>query len=312
MQAAAGGAAMELRQLKYFLVIAEEGSISAAARRLHVSQPPLSRQMSLLESECGLVLFHRGSRKIELTEAGKVLQRYALQMIDVEALIEDEMRDLQKGRRGVVRLGMISSAAGNAVFQMIAQVREKMPDLRLRICEGNSYEVLDMLDKEKVELAIVRTPFARPHLKKVVLRRDSLAAAGMPDCFSDSEGTKNTRVKVEDLAARPLIIYRRWENIIRMQCERESVIPNIFCVSDDARTALQMARSGLGIALVPQSALSETDDLLCCALDEEAFRSDVCLVSREDRRLTEPASSVQSLLVSAAGQRTARMNAAHR
>ena len=110
---------MELRQLKYFLVIAEEGSISGAARRLHLSQPPLSRQMALLEAECGLVLFHRGSRKIELTEAGKLLRKYALQMLDVESLIEDEMRDLQTGKRGTVRIGMISSAAGDTLFRMI-------------------------------------------------------------------------------------------------------------------------------------------------------------------------------------------------
>ncbi|WP_409335959.1 LysR family transcriptional regulator [Eubacterium sp. F2] len=118
---------MELRQLRHFLVIAEEGSISAAARRLHLSQPPLSRQMSLLEAECGLILFHRGSREITLTEAGRVLQRYASQMLETEDSIFDEMNDLKKGRRGVVRIGLISSAAGDAVCRMLSRAKRKFP-----------------------------------------------------------------------------------------------------------------------------------------------------------------------------------------
>jgi DNA-binding transcriptional LysR family regulator len=291
---------MELRQLKYFLVIAEEGSISAAARRLHLSQPPLSRQMSLLEAECGMTLFHRGSREITLTEAGRLLQRYASQMMETEDSIKDEMNDLKKGRRGVVRIGLISSAAGDAVFQMIGRARKEIPDLQLRIYEGNSYEVLDMLENEKIDLAVVRTPFAEPHLQKVLLRRDCLAAAGLPELFPGSGGTKTIRVKAADLAARPLILYRRWEKIFRMQCEQEGVAPQIFCINDDARTALQMAKSGLGTALVPQSALSDADGLLCGILEEDVFQSDVYLVSREGRDLSETAAAVRKIMASSA------------
>lgn len=297
---------MELRQLKYFLVIAEEGSISGAARRLHLSQPPLSRQMALLEAECGVVLFHRGSRKIELTEAGKVLRKHALQMLDVESLIEDEMRDLQTGKRGAVRIGMISSAAGDTLFRMIRDANKQIPELQLRIFEGNSYEVLDMLDQEKIELGIVRTPFARSRLDRTLLRRDSMAALGAPEYLAELHAAKGERVKVADLAERPLIIYRRWESIIRMQCEQEGIIPHVFCVNDDARTALQMARSGLGTALVPQSACSDTEGLLCCILEEDVFQSDLYLVSRKDRRLTETAVALRRYLAETANAQSGR------
>lgn len=297
---------MELRQLKYFLVIAEEGSISGAARRLHLSQPPLSRQMALLEAECGVVLFHRGSRKIELTEAGKVLRKHALQMLDVESLIEDEMRDLQTGKRGAVRIGMISSAAGDTLFRMIRDANKQIPELQLRIFEGNSYEVLDMLDQEKIELGIVRTPFARSRLDRTLLRRDSMAALGAPEYLAELHAAKGERVKVADLAERPLIIYRRWESIIRMQCEQEGIIPHVFCVNDDARTALQMARSGLGTALVPQSACSDTEGLLCCILEEDVFQSDLYLVSRKNRRLTETAMALRRYLAETANAQSGR------
>ncbi|MGN1381439.1 MAG: LysR family transcriptional regulator [Eubacterium sp.] len=293
---------MELRQLRYFLVIAEEGSISAAARRLHLSQPPLSRQMSLLEAECGLTLFHRGSREITLTEAGRVLQRYASQMLETEDSIKDEMNDLKKGRRGVIRIGLISSAAGDTVCRMLGRARAEIPDLQLRMYEGNSYEVLDMLESEKIDLAVVRTPFAEPHLQKFLLRRDSLAAVGRPEFFPEADGTKSIRVKAADLAERPLILYRRWEKIFRMQCEQEGVTPQIFCINDDARTALQMAESGLGAALVPLSALSDADGLICGILEEDVFQSDVYLVSREDRELTETAAAVRDIMASSAAR----------
>lgn len=293
---------MELRQLRHFLVIAEEGSISAAARRLHLSQPPLSRQMSLLEAECGLTLFHRGSREITLTEAGRVLQRYASQMLETEDSILDEMNDLKKGRRGVVRIGLISSAAGDAVCRMLSRAKKEIPDLQLRLYEGNSYEVLDMLESERIDLGVVRTPFAEPHLQKTLLRRDCLAAVGLPGMFPEAEGTKTIRVKAAALAARPLILYRRWEKIFRMQCEQEGVVPQIFCINDDARTSLQMAKSGLGAALVPQSALSDEDGLLCGILEEDVFQSDVYLVSRENRDLSETAAAVRDLMASSAGR----------
>ncbi len=297
---------MELRQLNFFLAIAEEGSISGAARRLHMSQPPLSRQMSLLEAELGVKLFERGNRKITMTEEGRALQRYASQMVDLEEQITDEMEDRKKGRRGVVRIGMISSVTSDAIFRMLSRARREIPDLRLRIHEGNSYEVLDLLEKEKIDLAVVRTPFAAPQLQRSLIRQDCLAAVGRKHWFSEALQNSLTPAVASDLADCPLIVYRRWEKIFRMQCEQEGIVPEIFCTNDDARTALQMARSDLGIALVPQSALFDEDELFLRPLGEDVFQSDVYLVSRKDRRLPETAEAVRKII---AGEAKARQRA---
>lgn len=91
---------MELRQLECFSAVVEEGSISAAARKLHMSQPPLSLRMHQLEEECGVTLFVRGARQITLTEAGTLLYRYAKEILELSLAAGADLENLRRGRRG--------------------------------------------------------------------------------------------------------------------------------------------------------------------------------------------------------------------
>ena len=88
---------MDLKQLRYFMAIVEEQQITAAARRLHMAQPPLSNQMKMLEDEIGLQLFRRGPHHIELTEAGELLAARAAQLLDMAAMTKRELQDLKQG-----------------------------------------------------------------------------------------------------------------------------------------------------------------------------------------------------------------------
>lgn len=100
---------MNLKQMEYFIAIVNEGSISAAAKALHVSQPPLSAQMKLLEEELVLTLFERGSRNIILTDAGKILYERAQGILDMTGAVIQELGQMGQGLHGSLRLGMISS-----------------------------------------------------------------------------------------------------------------------------------------------------------------------------------------------------------
>ena len=97
---------MELKQLSYFVAVAEEGSITAAARRLYISQPPLSTQMKLLEQELGCQLFERGRSAIRLTEQGAILYRHALTLLEISRAARDEVLSSTGEVRGTLRLGM--------------------------------------------------------------------------------------------------------------------------------------------------------------------------------------------------------------
>ena len=100
---------MDLKQLRYFMAIVEERQITAAARRLHMAQPPLSNQMKMLEDEIGLKLFQRGPHHIELTEAGELLAARAAQLLDMAAMTKRELKDFRQGLCGTLAIGTVSS-----------------------------------------------------------------------------------------------------------------------------------------------------------------------------------------------------------
>ena len=106
---------MTIRQIEYFCAVADEKSVSAAARKLHVAQPPISRQIALLEGELGAVLFHRGNKGMLLTEAGKSLYEQSRQLMENMSRIADNVRNIGAGVKGIIRLGIIYSVVPYAL-----------------------------------------------------------------------------------------------------------------------------------------------------------------------------------------------------
>ena len=136
---------MELRQLSYFTTIVNEGNISQAAKKLNISQPPLSHQMKLLEAELGVTLFERGSRRIRLTPAGKTFYDRALAILDLSQAARTELTAQKQEIQGVVRLGIISSAVEFVTRHYLAPFRRSYPKALFELHESNSYHLLDLL-----------------------------------------------------------------------------------------------------------------------------------------------------------------------
>ena len=118
---------MDIKQLKYFVAIIEGGTITGAAKLLHVSQPPLSNQMRLLENELGAELFRRGARHITLTEAGEVLYRYAVEILELEHVAKEEIGSMRAGQKGNLRLGLVSSCASNELYDELRLFHKDFP-----------------------------------------------------------------------------------------------------------------------------------------------------------------------------------------
>ena len=191
---------MDLRQLSYFVTIVEEGTITGAARKLHISQPPLSHQMHLLEKELDAVLFIRGARQIKLTEPGIALYRYAMEMLELEQVAKDEITSLTSGARGSIRLGLVSSSASPGLYRSLARFHKTFPDVSFKVYEGNTFELLDMLEKGKIEVAILRTPFSGDGLDISPIQHDHMVAAGTSEFFNTESS-----LTVRDLTHHPLI-----------------------------------------------------------------------------------------------------------
>lgn len=274
---------MDLRQLEYFAAVVEEGSISAAARRLNLSQPPLSQRMHQLEAECGVTLFVRGARQITPTEAGNVLYRYAREILELQSAADADLKNLRLGRRGNLRLGLISSCGCRELYDGIRSFHRAHPDIPFVIREGNTYALQEDIRENRIDLAVIRTPYHDAALEQVTLRTDPMAAAGtLPLDAPDP-------LPLSFLAGMPLILYRRWEKIQKEVLERCGVTPDVVCTCDDARTALQWAGEGLGTALVPASILSLFPDLPSRTLDAPDLKSSIHLVRKKGAVLSESA-----------------------
>ena len=241
---------MNTRQLYYFAVIAESASITLAAKKLNLSQPPLSKQILLLEQELGTKLFERSSKKMQLTEAGTLLYYRAKDILSMMDLTIQELKQLENGLEGTLKLGTISSSGNILINTVLTDFCKEYPMVNFEIQEGNTYELLDKLKNGMIEAAVVRTPFNAEGFECIFGREEPLAAVGKAYYF-DNISKKN--ITLPELTQKPLVYYRRFDSMISSAFQALGLKPNAFCKNDDARTSLLWANAGLGIALVPES-----------------------------------------------------------
>lgn len=278
---------MELRYLKYFVTVVEEGSISAAAKKLHLSQPPLSMQMKHLEDELSIRLFERGARSIMLTEAGRILYDRATGLLNMAAVTVREIEQIKNGSKKTLRLGMISSAGLRFVEKTLQPFHEAYPDIHMDIYEGNTYQLLDSLKNNRIEVAVVRTPFPEEAYDCCYFKSDSMMAVGKAEYFN---GIKKQKLRLEELSGKPLILYRRWEQILLQTFQEEQIITEVFCVNDDARTTLKLASAGMGVALVPGSVIEDAMDskLVIKEIDNAGLHSSLTIIREKKGKLSDP------------------------
>lgn len=287
---------MELRQLNYFIAVVEEGTISGAARRLHMSQPPLTAQMHALENELGCALFEHAGRRLKITEAGRTLYARAKAIATLCAGTRAEMADLSAGAAGILHLGVISSVCGAEFIGWLSEFARSHPGITYDLHEANTYQLLNLLRQRTIDLAIVRTPFAAPDMRVAPIRRESMIAAGEARYFADMP--EHAAIALGDIGGRPLLIYRRWETILRERFEHMGIAPRVMCVSDSAITTMSLAAAGLGVALVPASTLAGADfgELEQRSIAGLGVSSEIDAVYRSEAELTAAAREFLSAL----------------
>lgn len=266
---------MDLKQLMYYTAIVDAGSISAAAKKLHISQPPLSHQMKLLENELGVVLFERGIRRITLTDAGKLMYTRAKAILDMASSTKMEMNYLGNQMGGTIRIGMVSSTSIGEIAWRFRTFKKLYPQVQYQIYEGNTYQMLDALKTNQIDLALARTPFPVDGLMCQKFDEEYFVGVGLSELLPESEG-------IEGLSGQPLIVYRRWEPVFRQTFESQQLRFYPICISDNAWTCIQMARAGMGIAIVPESFAKEHLDLSVYTIKNERMKSQLMLIRRDD------------------------------
>src|ERR1022692_3265735 len=153
---------MELRQLRYFVVVAEELHFHRAAERLFVSQPPISQQIRALEKELGTKLFARTTRKVALTESGRAFLECAHKILDEVDSVVRLARRVDEGESGRLTIGFIHSTAYTLLPLVLKRCRQNLPGLALRLQELTVDHQMDALLDRKIDVGIVRMPVPSP------------------------------------------------------------------------------------------------------------------------------------------------------
>lgn len=285
---------MNLKQLRYFVAIAEERQITAAAKRLNISQPPLSYELSQLEKELGVRLVERGPRGVTLTDAGRLLYERAQQILSLTSATQLEVASAGKGVAGTLSLGLDPSCAGVMPPERMLDLRSRYPKVSFELHDAPPRQVLDMLETSVVEVGVVRTPFKSEHLRCRFGRQERTVCV-MPH---DLEVGGDTTCTPEELAGSPLVVSRRIEPLVREAFSARGVTAQVVCVTDDERTAVVWARTGMGVCLVPESLIRvcDTADQYIKLVDAEELTSRPVVVWRADRKLSPLAERVVALL----------------
>ncbi|MEJ9306566.1 LysR family transcriptional regulator [Priestia megaterium] len=278
---------MDIKQLIYFLTIAEEGNISKAAERLHMAQPPLSQQLKLLEEEIGFVLFERNTRRMQITDAGLLLQTRAQQIVDLMQTTSKELKDLKEGFQGVLSIGTISSAGETLIPQMLKSFHKIYPGVDFRIKESKTSEILELVKRGIVEVGIIRTPFNLDAFKCINLPEQPMMAVFV-DSFLDAN---KPYFSFNELKGKPLLFHNKHTNNIEEACKNAGFEAKVKCRIDDSRTMLNWASDGMGIALIPKDMIDLVSDsnLHCREIKEETLTTRISVIWRKNHHLSTPA-----------------------
>lgn len=246
---------MNFRQLEYFSAVAEAKSISLAARNLHVAQPPISRQLALLEDELGVCLFLRTNKGVELTEAGRSLYQQSQNLFQDMRTIVDSVRDIDAGMRGLLKIGMIYSNISIAL-QYLKEYRAQYPQVELYVRLGSPGDLLEDLNKGDLHLLFLRSSSERGSgLHERILGEDPLELVMIREL---DPAPDQASVPLEALKGVPMCLLRSddlwgYSSYLIKECQRQGFTPNATFRCYDTPMVMQLVQAGFGISYLPRS-----------------------------------------------------------
>lgn len=241
---------MDIRNMRYFYTIAQEGNISNASKRLNIAQPALSRQMKQFEENLGVQLFERGSRRIKLTEAGQLMRERVEQILELVEGTMNEITEFHSGIVGTISIGTVTTSGAILLPNLINQFHSLYPNVTFQLWEGDGFRILELLDKGIIEVGIIRAPFDSDIYESITLPDEPLVIAMKQDCCC---GEDPKSIRLIELANQPLIVPMRWKPMFVEWCAKAGFKPNILCLCDGIIMNILWAKMGIGMALVPKS-----------------------------------------------------------
>ncbi|WP_313569829.1 LysR family transcriptional regulator [Comamonas terrigena] len=243
---------MELRQLQYFTVLAEELHFSRAAQRLHISQPPLSVAIKQLEAQLDAQLFERSSKEVRLTPAGTHLLTQARDILERARRAALDTRAVAHGMAGCLRLGFVGSSMYRGLPEALAQLQLLHPQVRVDLHELNSAEQVSALQQGKLDLALLHTMVVPDSLRARTLLREPFMAC-LPTLHALA---RQARVAVSDLSQERMVLFAEsvspeYFRSIRTLCQRAGFDPELRHEVRHWLSVLSLVSGGQGVSIVP-------------------------------------------------------------
>ena len=244
---------MDLRTLNYFVVVAEELNITRAAEKLNMSQPPLSKQIRLLEEELNTTLFIRGKRHLQLTESGELLYRHAKEILNLADKASSEIRTMSNGMNGTISIGLVEGSAPNIAAKWIASFMEIYPGISFNIMDGNSDELISKLRSGLINLAVITSPCDQTLLNSFKVGEEKMTAfmsADHPLALKSGD-----TISLKELVDQPLIVPSRVAivDMIYKWFRQIDAEPKIVCKMDNYLDVAALAGQGIGISIFPKT-----------------------------------------------------------
>jgi len=288
---------MDIRQLRYFIVIAEEKQISAAAKKLYMSQPPLSQQLKNMEASLGEQLFERSGKFLELTEAGRTLYKYALQITQMMEEAKNEVADVGGGVDGKLAVGINTFSLGN-LNEVFHQYRSMYPKIKYKIQQNESSLLCYLLKQREIEMAIVRLPleideFTLQHLHSepfyVITSKEKKLFTG------DATLEEVSRYPLVLPSIEGLGVYYS----IHEAFSKAKIQPEIIAEFSDLKLMMELVSTDFGVSIVPESLLhlyKEYPVHIHKIADSEQLSGDIGLIWLKDHRLSKAAQNFIDVL----------------
>ncbi|HLO63344.1 MAG TPA: LysR substrate-binding domain-containing protein [Azonexus sp.] len=248
---------MEFRQLKYFIAVAEELNIGRAATRLHISQPPLTRQIQQLEEEFGTQLFLRTARGVELTQAGEMLLRDARNIRDLMTQAAERVREAGQGKRGKMDIGIFGSGILDVIPKVLHAFRASHPDVQIALHQMSKKEQIEALRQHRIMAGFNRMLAPLPDISSEPVMLESIMVA----VNEKHPLAAKAAILLKELAGQPLILFPSgarpsFIDKVWSLCSGEGFEPNVAQEVGDAPTSVALVAAGFGLSLVPEAATS--------------------------------------------------------
>jgi LysR family nitrogen assimilation transcriptional regulator len=292
---------MDLKQIEYFVRVAELGGFTRAAAALGIAQPALSRQVRMLEVELRQNLLVRDGRGATPTEAGRLLLAHGRGILHQVARAREELGRIRGGLAGRVAVGIPTSLSRLLAVPLMRAFRERMPEASLSLSEGLTAAMQESLVNGRLDIAVLYNVRPSPELEVAELQREELFLV-QPRQQVRNAATASTPLSLQEVAAMPLVIPSR-PNAIRMLVEAEmtrlNCPPQIALEIDGVAAILDLVADGAGCAVLSRNAVASSarpGDFTLRSIHSPALRTHICMATSAQRPATLTQQATQELI----------------